>query len=124
MPIRIQLSRAKGFRLPPNTLSVARPTRWGNPFDVREYGLDLSLQLYESLLTGWSPSNVAELDDPTAETVYALHCAWLRRIGGSPREWARSELRGKNLACWCPLLAEPDQCHASILLRVANEGAM
>jgi hypothetical protein len=27
------------------------------------------------------------------------------------------ELRGKNLACWCPL----DQpCHADVLLRLAN----
>lgn len=29
-----------------------------------------------------------------------------------------SELRGKDLACWCPL----DQpCHADVLLRLANE---
>lgn len=29
----------------------------------------------------------------------------------------RSELRGKDLACWCPL----DQpCHADVLLEVAN----
>lgn len=32
-------------------------------------------------------------------------------------------LRGRNLACWCPLPAEgqPDLCHAAILLRIANE---
>ncbi|MGO8055976.1 DUF4326 domain-containing protein, partial [Rhizobium leguminosarum] len=29
----------------------------------------------------------------------------------------RHELRGKNLACWCPL----DQpCHADVLLEIAN----
>jgi hypothetical protein len=30
MPERIQLRRSKGWRLPPNTVVVARPTRWGN----------------------------------------------------------------------------------------------
>ena len=31
---------------------------------------------------------------------------------------ARAELRGKNLACFCPL----DQpCHADVLLRMAND---
>ena len=30
----------------------------------------------------------------------------------------RHHLRGKNLACWCPL----DQpCHADVLLDIANE---
>jgi hypothetical protein len=33
------------------------------------------------------------------------------------RRDARRDLKGKNLACWCPL----DQpCHADILLRIAN----
>lgn len=31
-PLRIQLRRSKGWRMPPNTISVARPGRWGNPF--------------------------------------------------------------------------------------------
>ena len=32
----------------------------------------------------------------------------------------RSELNGKDLACWCPL----DQpCHADVLLKIANEEA-
>ena len=32
----------------------------------------------------------------------------------------RSEIKGKDLACWCPL----DQpCHADVLLQVANEEA-
>lgn len=35
MPERIQLKRVKGWRLPPNAVSVARPTRYGNPFRYR-----------------------------------------------------------------------------------------
>ena len=32
MPKRVQLSRKKGWRMPPHTKSVARPTHFGNPF--------------------------------------------------------------------------------------------
>lgn len=40
MPERIQLKRAKGWRLPYGAVSVARPTKWGNPFAYRtERGL-------------------------------------------------------------------------------------
>lgn len=31
-PIRVQRSRARGWRMPANTIYVGRPTRWGNPF--------------------------------------------------------------------------------------------
>jgi len=33
-PVRVQLKRRKGWRLPANTVSVARPGKWGNPFTV------------------------------------------------------------------------------------------
>ena len=36
MPTRIQLRRTKGWRLPPNTVVVSRPSRWGNPFLLRQ----------------------------------------------------------------------------------------
>ena len=31
-------------------------------------------------------------------------------------------LRGRNLACWCavPKKGEPDNCHAALLLQLAN----
>lgn len=31
-PIRVQRSRAKGWKMPANTVYVGRPTVWGNPF--------------------------------------------------------------------------------------------
>jgi hypothetical protein len=123
-PVRVQLSRRAGWRMPSNTIRVVRPTRWGNPFDVREYGLELALRLFEDTARGcWSPVSVAHVDEPTAEMLYEAHCRWLRRIGGHPIELARAELRGKHLACWCALPAgdEDDHCHAAILLRIANE---
>lgn len=36
MPERIQLSRRKGWKMPPNTVKVDRSTPWGNPFAVGE----------------------------------------------------------------------------------------
>jgi hypothetical protein len=35
---RIQLSRRRGWRKPEGAIVVVRGTRWGNPFEVKEYG--------------------------------------------------------------------------------------
>jgi hypothetical protein len=37
-PHRVQLRRAKGWRMPANTVKVDRTTLFGNPFSVKEYG--------------------------------------------------------------------------------------
>jgi len=89
-PRRVQLSRKKGWRMPANTVSVARPTGYGNRFHV---GL---------------PAN------PTAaDCVRRFREEQVAEYEGAPLE----RLRGKNLACWCPL----DQpCHADVLLEFAN----
>ena len=34
LPRRVQLRRTKGWRMPPNTVKVSRPSKWGNPFVV------------------------------------------------------------------------------------------
>jgi hypothetical protein len=123
-PSRIQLLRAHGWRMPPNAVKVDRTTKWGNPFDIREYGLELSLRLYEDTVRGvWSMANVAHVDEPTAEMLHEAHCRWHRRLAGNSVDVARAELRGKHLGCWCPLpmRGDPDNCHAAILLRLANE---
>jgi hypothetical protein len=89
-PIRIQLRRTKGWKLPPNTVVVSRPSKWGNPFRVSKYGQDGAVYLYThymSLPPEYRPKNL----DVT-------------------------ELRGKNLACWC----KNSPCHADVLLRLAN----
>ena len=38
MPERIQRKRTKGWKMPPNTVSVCRPGRWGNPFTFANSG--------------------------------------------------------------------------------------
>jgi len=109
--------------MPANALKVDRTTRWGNPYDVREYGLELSLRLFDDTAHGcWLPANVVDVDAPTREMLYEAHHRWIRRLGGNPAEAIRTELRGKHLACWCALPARghDDRCHAAILLRIAN----
>lgn len=119
-PQRIQQRRTKGWRKPENTVSVARPSRWGNPFPVSEYGLDLSLQLFSDAMRGtWNPSRLDQNEtDEYWHTAYNRSHEWRKRLGSYlPADQARFELRGKNLMCFCPL----DQpCHADVLLELAN----
>lgn len=105
LPIRIQLSRRKGWRMPENAVKVDRSTPWGNPFIV---GVDgdaaRSVELYITLLTGHICISCKTPVD--AQQAALLHA----------RANIRS-LRGKNLACWC----RPGKpCHADVLLKVAN----
>lgn len=94
-PIRIQRKRTKGWRMPANTVYVGRPSKWGNPFKVYPNLLDGKLDY--DLAVGMFKKNIEGI-------------LW-RRGGGI------IILKGKNLACWCPL----DQpCHADILLKIAN----
>lgn len=86
-PKRIQLRRTKGWRMPPNTKSVARPSPYGN----------------------YAGSTKADFDRDIAEMSNTDRAFFMDRV---------AELRGLNLACWCPL----DQpCHADTLLELANQ---
>lgn len=113
-PQRITLSRAKGWRMPENTVRVARPGYYGNPYTVDVFGLPLAVDLYRNTLEGcWSPSLVEGLSDATAAHAYRLHCELHGRMQLRPA-WL---LRGKNLACWCK---QGEPCHADVLLELAN----
>lgn len=106
MPDRIQLSRAKGWRMPADTIKVDRTTAWGNPFIVGQHGTRAEcVRLFEMLANGYvCLSKGVDL----ARTQSDFLKAWAER---------RHELRGKHLACWCPQGAP---CHADVLLRLAN----
>lgn len=102
MPERIRLSRAKGWRMPPNTVKVDRTTKWGNPFIVGKSG-------------GAYTAKVA--DRRHAYLLFKSVAFDNERLVAD----ARAELRGKNLACWCSK-DDPyeDNCHAAVLLEIAN----
>lgn len=111
LPHRIQLSRAKGWRMPPNTVKVDRSTRWGNPFtlaDARDAG-------------HFGPDLPAFVVDCFAHWLRGDRSAWMGADSDRAAENILTNLpllRGKNLACWCP----PGQpCHADVLLEIANQ---
>ena len=102
-PKRIQLSRAKGWRMPAGAVKVDRSTKWGNPWSVkkaREVGYtgtdaelaEICVGMFRNAMLRGLPA-VAEIRDH-------IH-----------------ELRGKDLACWCP---PGSPCHADVLLEIAN----
>lgn len=102
-PKRIQLRRTKGWRKPDGAITVARPTKWGNPFPVTgetPFGREDAVRMYRELLVD-------------GEAWFAGH----RFTGDRPPIHLLSDLRGRDLACWCPL---DSPCHADVLLEMAN----
>lgn len=91
-PKRLQLSRAKGWKLPAGARSVAYPTPYANPYRPSERGPE---------------ANAAAV---------ASYRAW---ILAQPQliDQARQELAGRDLACWCPPSLP---CHADVLIEFVN----
>ena len=91
MPKRVQRSRTKGWTKAPGDVYVGRPSKWGNPHRTKARASAEAVELYRAdLLSGRLEVSLEDV---------------------------RRELRGKDLACWCPL----DQpCHADVLLQIAN----
>ena len=119
--------RTKGWRMPANTKYVGRRTKWGNPYRVMWFvegpaewnvpnggwkvvSQDGTLMSYNALKL------------PAIYTSIRLYRRYIEKIE-TDRKRAMlpsflEPLKGKNLACWCPL----DQpCHADILLDMANK---
>ena len=125
-PVRIQLKRIKGWRKPDNTIVVSRPGKFGNPFTIAQ-----------AIESGYV-SNQEE----ARRFVVRCFDDWLHDGRVSGRNWWQgpesdkrraeimrqlSTLRGKNLACWCPLVDKngaPVPCHADVLLELANGPAL
>jgi len=82
------LNRRGMGALPPGAVYVGRPSRWGNRYVIGP--------------------------DGTRAEVIARYEAELR--ANSEAMAALSELRGKDLVCWC----SPLPCHADVLLKLAN----
>lgn len=136
-PVRVQLSRAKGWRMPSNTVKVDRTTKWGNPFNFKaaahcwtaiSYGCrgdpagrhEASVKAFRQwvesgkfmLLTGvglYATDGKKKVAAAVSPDVAAPKAPTLADI--------RRELRGKNLACWCK---PGSPCHADVLIELAN----
>lgn len=135
-PIRIQRQRTKGWHMPENTVYVGRGSRFGNPFRIGRP--DPLSVVHKTLMDAatccqyYRQGIEAAAQLGTEHSIYhpnqdALWWAWQMVgddeglvIGADLAVMIETEiytLKGKNLACWCPL----DQpCHADILLEKAN----
>lgn len=118
VPVRMRLSRAKGFRLQEASMAInglpavncARPGKFGNPFTVRDafeagcVSSEIAAALVEAFRRWF------EFDDPPFSRRRE------RLLAAMPA------IRNHNLACWCPLPepGQPDHCHAACLLEIAN----
>ena len=113
--------------MPAGAIYVGRPSLWGNPYPVneirgmfphqsREEALRTSLRLYREELTHWGMSS--DYAHVVSEARWERHSAAITQTGArNLGEYAAIVLRGKDLACWCPL----DQpCHADVLLELAS----
>ena len=74
-PRRVQRGRTKGWRMPPYTVYVGRPSKWGNPHVSSNPGM--------------------------AVTAYRLDLE-LGILPITPDE-VKQELQDRDLACWCTL---------------------
>jgi hypothetical protein len=87
--------------MPEGAIYVGRPGDKGNPFTIgEEYN---GPYFYQPIL----------VTIENCLTLFGTYCH--ARLSENP-DWLRP-LRGKVLACWCPL---NQPCHADILLRLAN----
>ena len=106
MPKRIQRQRTKGWRMPEGAVYVGRPTQWGNPY-----------RLGAKLITIGHVRMERPEGADAEDIVWAFSHALRWDLLPGPFLSQVAGLRGRDLACWCPL----DQpCHADVLLEVAN----
>lgn len=137
-PKRIQRKRTKGYRLPEGAVYVGRPARWGNPFKTTG-----PAAAFAAVASGGKGNDARA----KAHGVCCLYVRWIGALpvecgltgmmagkeleeAGTPRRPSvaqiRAELRGKDLACFCPLTdadGTPFPCHADVLLEIANAPA-
>lgn len=114
-PKRIQMSRQRPWRAEhPDAVIVDRRTKWGNPLRWdSKWQIDAATGVRSPLTDrerrGIVTSGFRQMvSDPDSLAINGYP---------SPAE-VRRELRGRDLACWCPL----DQpCHADVLLELAND---
>lgn len=128
-PVRIQRRRVKGWRMPEGTVYVGRGSRYGNPFAYRESEV-LVAAFKDLLLTGGKGVTLGVLNFPHAGPLQVGLSSWFARMSNDSKRayilflgGSVSNLRGKNLACWCPLVdkdGKPVPCHADVLLSIAN----
>ena len=110
---RVQRKRVKGYKLPENTRCVNRGTKWGNPFKVL---FESGQWVVKDKDGNYYGRSYAE-KEAAAQKAVKCYSQW---IDGQieMKRLDLSELKGKNLACFCSLSSP---CHADYLLKLLNQ---
>ena len=133
-PYGFQLRRSKGWRMPPNSMSVARPSVFGNPCTCSwPYGCPYSPEFergaWEDDAGQVSPlrccvdvyRHYVEMGLRGEGTATGRLEFMLDGMLGYPRRakliTALPRARAKNLGCFCSL---DKPCHRNVLLEIAN----
>ena len=99
--------------MPEGAIYVGRPTKWQNPYKVVKMNgwrvLNTESGYYSRVFTTKMAATVQAVSD-YKNMLERKHREYLT-------EWV-APLRGKDLACWCPL---GELCHADVLLELANQ---
>ena len=124
MPERIQRTRKKGGYKGQKPIYVGRPTKWGNPLKLMGGMIYIYAPYRRTVFNPWvflrhAPGGIHDVVDLFEKLLHYKHFSDPDLI-----HWANhfqkldlTELRGKNLSCWCRLYTP---CHADILLKYAN----
>lgn len=113
MAQRIQRKREKGWKMPPNTVSVTRPGKYGNPYTVKRVGMSEYAVYFGDMKVSMMSSSHRRV----LQHCLDMYRTWaLEQIAADP-QWLEP-LRGKSLACWCK---EGDLCHGDLLLKLVKE---
>ena len=110
-PIRIQRSR-QHKQVSPNGLPivyVGRPSKWGNPFKVGIF--------YDNYYGTFPIESTKGIKIKTLKQCLKRYGKFIKELH-SAEYVDLSELRCKNLSCWCAL---DKPCHADTLLELANK---
>lgn len=112
--------------MPAGTVYVGRPSCFGNPFKAGE----TTPADWHQPFAGITVTDRAHAVDLLRSYLHwrsQKPSGWCSPIGPHfPGErQIRRMLRGRDLACWCPIPApgQPDHCHAAVLLHIANGGS-
>ena len=106
--------------MPSNTVAVDRTTGFGNPFPVfKTKSTSMRVTTDVWVVGTWNgPAMwIKDSKDEAVRISVGAFKVWIKHPAQAPLLARVKALRGKNLACWCPLGAP---CHADVLLELAN----
>ena len=117
IPTRVQRSRAKGSKLPKNTLCCTRPNPWSNPLVGKD-----AAKWFRYWLLDFPEETASDACD-----FARLHSPDLRRHkSADPNQTAMWYLNNiedlrqyEHLGCWCGL---DDDCHCDVYIELLTVG--